>query len=913
MRKPARFSASGPELAATMPGRRKRRRVVLALLGGAAPAAALAWTAPAQPLAKKSGTWQANPDEQFLLEIAIRQMRIGDGARAYATPEGACIILPDLIASLDLPIRIDSGDGTARGWAFREENSIAIDRAKKTVTLRGVVEALGAENIRDTPEGWCVDAGVLGRWLGIDAKASTAGSMLLLKSEDKLPFELAKERRNRAANLMRKASFDLRTLPAVPLPYRLWRMPSVDFALNTGFIRDRRQGTQIERSGAMLAAGEIGGLSYETRAGTDMQGRLNLLRFRSYRSDPDGGLLGPLGATSVAAGDIDSFVSPLSPTSVSGRGAMVTNRPLSLLASFDRTSFVGELPGGWEAELYRNGQLLAFAGARADGRYRFDDVQLLYGENIFEIVTYGPQGQIRRRREVVSVGLEFVPPGKTWYWAGIVDPDRDLLGIRRHQGHGFGEQGLRLGIALEHGIDKRTSAGLAMQSMNLEGKRITWTEATLRRSLGSALLEVGAARDGGQGRAFRAQALAKLGPVNLSGQSLFTDNFRLPGSGTFARQEHRLSIDAPVKVGRGLLPLQGDLRYRLFQGGARQIEANARTSVQLERFNLAVAAKYLRNDSGVHSGRGDEWLLGVIGSGNIRRVRLRSSLDWRLGERSGLQRADVAAYWNAGDQADWEGAVGWDGDYRRARARVGYVRRFAGLAGNVSVEAASDGSVAAGLGLSFSLGSSGGRLRFSRQPLASGGNLQARVFRDLDGDGKRGPDEPLEPGAIITAGMRLAEMPTDTRGETMISGLENFRPIAIGIDTSSLNDPTLAAANTAQVIVPRPGVVAEVEVALVGGGSIEGALLKDGGTPFEGLDLELVDSAGKVIATTRSDFDGFYLFDRVPYGRYQVRLTAASAAVAQVPQQLHGELEVTGDQPSIRLGATRLTPAPSDG
>ena len=55
---------------------------------------------------------------------------------------------------------------------------------------------------------------------------------------------------------------------------------------------------------------------------------------------------------------------------------------------------------GWDAELYRNGQLLAFAENRADGRYEFIDVPLLYGQNRFEVVLYGPQGQITARCEV---------------------------------------------------------------------------------------------------------------------------------------------------------------------------------------------------------------------------------------------------------------------------------------------------------------------------------------------------------------------------------------------------------------------------------------------------------------------------------------------------------------------------------
>ena len=49
-----------------------------------------------------------------------------------------------------------------------------------------------------------------------------------------------------------------------------------------------------------------------------------------------------------------------------------------------------------------------------------------------------------------------------------------------------------------------------------------------------------------------------------------------------------------------------------------------------------------------------------------------------------------------------------------------------------------------------------------------------------------------------------------------------------------------------QVVVPRPGVPAEVQIGLVGGGDVEGALVKSGGIGFEGVDLELVDASGKV-------------------------------------------------------------------
>ncbi len=78
---------------------------------------------------------------------------------------------------------------------------------------------------------------------------------------------------------------------------------------------------------------------------------------------------------------------------------MLTNRPLTARSAFDRTRIEGDLPAGWEAEIYRNGELLGFAKSDGSQRYVFDDVQLLYGENRIRVVLYGPQGQVRERDE----------------------------------------------------------------------------------------------------------------------------------------------------------------------------------------------------------------------------------------------------------------------------------------------------------------------------------------------------------------------------------------------------------------------------------------------------------------------------------------------------------------------------------
>jgi hypothetical protein len=131
----------------------------------------------------------------------------------------------------------------------------------------------------------------------------------------------------------------------------------------------------------------------------------------------------------------------------------------------------------------------------------------------------------------------------------------------------------------------------------------------------------------------------------------------------------------------------------------------------------------------------------------------------------------------------------------------------------------------------------------------------------------------------------------------------------VGIDTSTLSDPSLAPREALQRIVPRPGVAATIEIGLVGAGDIEGILVRDDGRGFEGLDVELVDAAGKVVAASRSDYDGFILFERVAYGRYSLRLTPTSVAASGSAPAIGNPIEIGADRMVIRLGAIRIVKA----
>jgi hypothetical protein len=198
----------------------------------------------------------------------------------------------------------------------------------------------------------------------------------------------------------------------------------------------------------------------------------------------------------------------------------------------------------------------------------------------------------------------------------------------------------------------------------------------------------------------------------------------------------------------------------------------------------------------------------------------------------------------------------------------------------------------------------------SRRPLAEGGMVHATVFRDLNDNGALDAGEPLEKGALITTGSRQSQRKTDAKGSVTIGGLTAYVPVPVGIDVTSLDDPMLVPKKALQVVVPRPGVPADVQIPLVGGGDIEGALIKSGELGFEGVDVELVDGAGKVAGTARTDFDGFFLFERVAYGSYTIRVSAASAAAAGIAPDLGVSLKVTTEHSIVRLGSIQARVQP---
>lgn len=876
--------------------------IFVAAFGVAGPLAAPAHAQVSQSI------WQASDDDFLLLQMQVGSYKLTNEIRGYQTDKGICLDLADVIQSLDLPIRLDKKSRRATGWLFTEDQKFTLDRDANTVQNMNQNSAPLDGEIFDTPEGWCVDSKALSRWFGVELKPDLYNSVIRLESDAKLPFMEAIERRSRAARLRpKRQAFDLSSYPQANSEYKMWRTPSVDVVVRAGYSSSSETSTSGRYE--LYAAGEVAGASFAARLSSDNQLKPNSLRVSAFRNDSTGSMLGPLGATQIAAGDVETQSSQLTGQSAVGRGAFISNQPLGRQSRFSSTTVRGTMPSGWDAELYRNGQLIAFQAESDEGRYEFLDVDLYYGQNDLEVVLYGPQGQIRRERFDQPVGSNNVEPGKTFYWAGILQDDRDLIDLRKKNAGAI--HAWRGGMGVERGLDKRTSVAFGVQSLVINTRRRNYLEGSLFRTLGSMQMELAAAHEFGAGAVWQTSALGRLGKFNLGAnvtwvQGDFTSEFVSEGL------DHRygFNFDTSLSLGKFILPIQGSIDRSVLRDGSKVTKALMQTAVGLRGVAVTAQLQHERNDEPGAGRSSKTTRLRLLANTRQFGLRLRGTANFDLaGANKGLETIRISADKTIDDRRDITGEIEYEAARDDMNFGLGYTHRFDRFALRTNASYSTNGTVGGNMALSFSFGPDPvhGGIRFSEKKLARSGQAAVTVFRDEDGDGLRGPDEDVLKDVYVEAGLRTTDAITDETGRTIVDGLRPYIPILVGVDEASLSDPYLAPATKGIVVIPRPGVATVIELPISPSGEVEGVLQSPSGADLPGVVLELIDARGALVAATMSEFDGFFLFERIPYGRYSLRVAADSARALSVSTRIENLVELGRGKDIARLGIVRLT------
>ena len=865
-------------------------------------AAATLWAAPAA-----AQGYTPNEDDAVLLQLQVKTYRLLNEIRGYQTPSGVCVDFADVIQSLDLPIRLDKKSRRATGWVFAESQTLTIERDSSTVQIVNNRRPLQPDELYDTPEGWCVDTDALAGWFDVALTPDLRNSVLKLESEQPLPFIEAIERKSRAARLRPERDTDLSHYPRAAQPYALWRTPSVDVVAESSYSR-ASGGSRVETRYEVFASGEAALASFDLRLASNSQGAPQSLRLRAFRMDPGGGMLGPLKATQVAIGDVDLPSGDLAGGAGVGRGLFIGNTPLNRPTRFGTTILRGVLALGWDAELYRNGQLLAYQSDSLDGRYEFE-VPLVYGNNDLEVILYGPQGQVRHESQSIPIGFGAVAPGKLEYWAGVIERNRDLITFGQRPA-GFGERGWQYGAGVQYGLDSRTVVGVSGQSLFYAGRRRDYTEVNVERALGRMLLNLTASQEFGRGRAYRVDILGDIGPIGVQAESFFVDGgYTSVLVGPNQTGAHRVQFDSVIKAGRTPIPLSFGFRRTSQRDGRKVNEILGRASLVLPRMSFTGFMLHRQTEGDGRDNPEDGTSVGLLANTRFLGFTVRGEASYRLnGPEQGFDEAAVSAERSLDEDSELRLDIEHRGHSDLTDFELGYIRHFRQFSLRGSASADTSGGVGARLSLSFSFGPDplDGGWRMSDEKLAQRGQAAVSVFLDENGDGRRSPGEEALEGVGITAGSYGSSEPTNARGHAFVEGMQPYQQVLVSLDESTLPDPFLVPRGKGLVVTPRSGVATVIELAVSPTGEVEGEVLSTDDRPLAGVELELVAPDGQVVARAMSEFDGFFLFDHVPYGRFHLQLAKSSELALGTAGELAAGIEVGANKTVARVGTVRL-------
>jgi len=541
------------------------------------------------------------------------------------------------------------------------------------------------------------------------------------------------------------------------------------------------------------------------------------------------------------------------------RGAVVTNAPFVRSSEFDVEQIVGSLPPGWEVELYDRGRLLGYGTVDAVGAFQLP-LEVRYGQNPFELVMYGPTGEVMRQKRTIRVPFSRLPQGRFEYAAALgqcrYEPCDGMLSADTRYG-------LSSWMTLQGGTDvfAKDGGGTLWQPYAVASAAITRSVSVTGEAVVNGHL----------------RGSANYEPSPDLRITLAHTDFAEAGrafSGSFV-ENHRTEVSGFWRPG----PMRGTLYFQAF--AVRSAQATATRTIA--RVSATTQVGMLRYTAGVrHDGTSqlnlptlnrvafdasadailpwrNRWLRGTNVRGEVSvdpsaGLAAVAATAGRLIERS--VRADVGIGWFRGG--------GW-----------GFTLAFTTALSGPRFGIRSQSNTLAGTsGLAFVNGSAVYDTRQGTVQWTDGADLgragiSGILYLDENGNGVRDEGERGLPNIPVQVGGRGTQ--TDALGQFTVWDLLPFEAVDIVADSLAFDDPRMIPGAPLLQVRPAPNSFVTVDVPVVVGAEVSGYVLLDG-VGLAGIPIVLRE------LTTGAEFfsvtytDGIFYRAGVPPGEYEVTI-----------------------------------------
>jgi hypothetical protein len=832
---------------------------------------------------------------------------------AFKTQTSARVGLLALTQILELPITFNADITKADGWLFNENNrfSLSLDQSNQQLTVKagGQSWQLTENQYQLDADDLYIDLELITQWFGISFQIDESRLKLAISSKRQLPVELRIARRNK--DLRPQAVSSESVMPYRETGYKLFTPPLLDAQAGLSHRGDQTT-ANYSVSGAQDLA-YFTGKYYFSGGRADL---LNSARLTLARESEKNDLLGPLKATEFEFGDIQPVSGGFGGNRNLGRGLRFSNIPLASSVDGQQVSLVGEVADGWDVELYRNGILLDQELSIDDGRYDFIDVPLEFGINNFEIVFYGPQGQVETRTETYNLDSTSIQKGQVNYQFSLVDVNKSMIpleednfqssssrkGLQTNLSSGYGLfdwLSLNAGYGLfrpDNGVEEGSySVGSNLSLFNLAvlNSNFSETENTSKQTLHDLRTQVLGQSLGFNYRQIKDIRASSSGnervddvyAVNMAGQLFRASALPLNYQNEWRRTESMGQRSDVFSNSLGIRTGIGSFSHSLLWQKQPISDENV-SPVVLDMFNSEDYAKALLARLELQQ---QQELEGINSfertvAGSLQYRNSFNSVFTRLFANYNLKPySELTSY---GMSLSYPLTPDINTNFNLFRyqltgqttGNLGLNWRLDDLYLSASASYNSSNGWSGGLNARFGFGVSNEVGYFSSNTqISQSGAITARVFEDKNLNGIKDENEPLIKGAEVKSlqGARKTAV-TDSKGTAVLTGLTALQKTDIVVDRASFDDPTMKTLIPGVAITGRKGRMEHIDFAVTSTGELEGTLYvateQGDMQPAAYAVIQLVNQKGEVVETAQSEFDGYYLFVDVLPGQYKVMI-----------------------------------------
>ncbi len=794
-------------------------------------------------------------ESERLMDVSIiESFQLAQGILIYPAGNDWVLPLGEFSESLGISIELSAYMGLAQGFIVSEDRKFQLDVRKCRVEIAGKIETFNCKEAIVHGEEIYVHRLLLERWFPVTILIDSLSSKILLKTKERLPIEARKERERLAESTKGVSEAFDPGFPEEKDPYSLLSFPTISeqWSLTRQTTTDKsafafQHNTQF---GAEFLGLE--GTGFMTGINRDIQN----LRIGFAKRSANGDLLGPLHVREINLMNLALPFAPLITRGGTGKGFLLSNYPIRAPTTFQNNNFEGDLPPGWEVILYRNDVLIDRFLANGTGRYFFRDVPLIYGNNIFRLSFFGPQGQRRDEYQTFNISQDLIAPGTRNFKFGIAELDNN------------GPQRLQFQYAENFSKYFTTNFGMVRDHLS---DTYSWVGLTGVNPL-FLVNTLCAISHSGKGKACEWSELMGIG-------SAFTLGLKYTRLMDFHSEVFNPKITDDQNS-----QLSGNLLYRIPLIPAATIGFG----LIKNGYDSADSVTLLKNNIGVSAGQAVinnelNYQLATPGS-----TSGKWSIDYRpsvFGFRFSSEYTATAIKSFEGELSktvdDYAAGLGlrYNLDSDSYNFSVNINRNFKKFTAGFNTTASSASNYSMSLLLSFTVVPEPitPSARFYGLLGTNLGSIAVQAFKDANRNGIFDAGEQPVPNIRLAVNLSESEISTDENGVSLLTGLQPYIPAHISVGSNSIEDPFLFPAKKGIRIIPRAGHISSIAFPFVTFGQVDGTVTvksKSGYSPKRGLIVEVRDLQGKVVATTKTDRMGIYQVDRVPVGTFTINLSS---------------------------------------